>query len=165
MQFEIDKHSAALAKSPHELFVINVLVFHLLTVVISLSINNLMLALWLPPLFTLICLGISLLQMNRYRHSKQWFVAAHWQLSIHRYLILLIAYLISLLIMVLAWLLTHSEGAANTADILFTALSRIAIMPTLLCLMVLAVIEAGAMFQAMKGELPKRLAKKFRIEE
>ena len=141
------------------------LMLRLLTIVISLSINQPMLALYLPPLFTLICLGFSRLQMSRYQRSMQWFVAAHWQLAIRRYLILLIAYLISLLIMTLAWLVTHSEGAANTADILFTALSRIAIMPTLLCLMVLAVIEAGAMFQAMKGELPDKLAEKFRLKE
>ena len=98
--------------------------------------------------------------MLRHRRQNHWFVAAHWQLALHRYLILVIAYGVTLLILGLAWLATHGDQAANTADILFAALSRVAIMPTLVSLMILALMEAGAMFQAMKGQLPDGFANK-----
>jgi len=165
MQFDVDPRSSKQAKSPHELFVINVLVFHLLAVVISLSINQPLLGLALPPLFTLGCILISLYQMQHYRRQNNWFVAAHWQLALRRYLILVIAYGVTLAVLGLAWLTTHGEQAASTADILFAALSRIAIMPTLVSLMVLALIEAGAMFQAMKGQLPDGFASKIQANE
>ena len=40
MQFDVAPHASKQAKSPHELFVINVLVCHLLAIVISLSIRQ-----------------------------------------------------------------------------------------------------------------------------
>jgi hypothetical protein len=143
------------ARAPHELFVINILVFHLLAIVIALTAGSLLWAVILPPLFTMGFILVTLFNLRHYKQQENWFVAAHWGLALRRYGYLLLAYSISLMILGIAWLATHFTDIDGTSAILFSALSRIAVMPTLIGLMVLALIEAGAIYQAMKGEFPK----------
>ncbi len=146
------------ARAPHELFVINVLLFHLLVIVVALNAGSIIWAALLPPLFTLALSLFTYAVLRRYRAQQNDFVAAHWHAALRRYEYLWIAYGVTLLILGIAWLLSHATQS-NTADILFSALSRIAVMPTLLALMVLAFFEAGAIYQAMRGEVPKLLGK------
>jgi len=58
----------------------------------------------------------------------------------------------------IAWLISLSAQEANMAHILWTALTRIALLPTLIAVMVTAIVEASAISLASKREVPDKLA-------
>jgi len=60
-----------------------------------------------------------------------------------------------------AWLISRTTQDQSMQHILWTALTRIALMPTLILVMVTAVLEAGAIGQASKREVPDKLAASF----
>lgn len=60
-------------------------------------------------------------------------------------------YAITATLVLLAWLLSLTTQAPMQ-HILWTALTRIAILPTLVAVMVTLVMEASAMSAALKGE-------------
>jgi hypothetical protein len=59
----------------------------------------------------------------------------------------------------LGWLL--SLASPNLQEVMFVALVRVAVAPMLISVMVLAVLESSALFQANTGEVPDRIAAKF----
>ena len=152
---ETEKKSARWA---HDLFVLNIFFFHLL-----LTPATIMLDIGLEGL--LIPLGLSLIVIGyiyyRSAHESRWFVAAHWKLAFKRCKLLLIGYAITAFILLLAELLTAGMQDAHMASILVTVVTRIAIMPTLILVMVTVVMEASATSQVTRGEVPETIRKVF----
>lgn len=157
MLFEIDEPTRRKAKSPHELFMLNLLGFNLLAAPASIALDVGMAALFIP-------LGLSLavvayIWLRALRPGKApWFVSAHWRLAAGRTRILLVGYGISAAIIGFAMLVT---SGSDKADIMMVALTRVAIVPTLLTVMICFVLESSGIFMAGKGELPDGMAGKF----
>src|SRR5674476_1528510 len=81
----------------------------------------------------------------RSRKKTVWFVDAHWRLSFKHGQWLLLGYAISALLVFLAWLISMTAHEASMGHILWTALTRVALMPTLIAVMVTAVMEGGCL--------------------
>lgn len=113
-------------------------------------------------LFTLFC---SLALMGyiylRSRNTTTWFVDAHWRLSWLRCRILMLGYTISAVLIGLAWLVSLSAHEASMAHIMWTAMTRIALVPTLLIVLLTAIMEASAIGVATKGEVPDKIIAAF----
>ncbi|HPB74782.1 MAG TPA: hypothetical protein PLY96_05935, partial [Chromatiaceae bacterium] len=90
-----------------------------------------------------------------------WFVAAHWRLATLRYRILLIAYAVGAGLIGGGWLLSTAQKSAGMQELMFVALQRVAIAPVLIVLMVLIMLESGALYQAGRGEVPDSLIKRY----
>jgi hypothetical protein len=124
--------------------------------VIALKIG--MVAIFIP----LLCSGtlIAYIYLRSRKHTS-WYVNMHWRLSWSRSRVLLLGYAISALLILISWLVSLTARDASMAHIMWTAMTRIALVPTLIFVMVTAVLEASAIAQANHGEVPDDLAAKF----
>lgn len=149
-----DKDEIRQAQFPHNLFISSVFLFDLLMApaVIALDIGFYGLLL---PLFLS---GIVIAYIyRRSRKSTSWFVDAHWKWAFKRCRWLLAGYAVTASLMLLAWLLSLATHDPNMKHIILTALTRIALMPTLIAVMVAIVMEASALGQAGRGEVSEKL--------
>ena len=158
MFFAIDAVLKKKAKSPHELFLINILIFHLLLTPATLALGIGRLGLLLPPFFSGLIILFTYLRSTRTDH---WFIVAHWKLALRRARLLLYGYAGTALLLGIGWLITLGMDKHSMQEIMLTVFTRIAIMPTLILVMVSAVIEAGSINQATRGELPDSLLKHY----
>lgn len=171
MFYAVPEAERRLAKSPHELAMVNLLLFNLLTLIALLGGSFLerdsvlapyrALGVAVPLGISLAIIGYSFLRAARAARSGHWFVAAHWRLATGRYKMLLIAYLAGAGLIGLGWLLAHTQAKPAMQEMMFIALQRVAIAPMLITLMVIIMLESGSIYQAQRGELPDGLVKRF----
>ncbi len=146
------------AQQPHNLFVAGIFAFDLLMTPAVLGLKIGMIGLLIP----LICSGALLTYIYlRSRKQTSWFVDMHWRLTWNRSRLLLLGYAISATLVFIAWLLSLISSDPHMASIIWTALTRIALMPTLIFVLFTSVLEAGAIAQATHGEVPDKLAAKY----
>jgi hypothetical protein len=157
MRYQIDETVKRRARWAHELFLINVLFFHLLLTPASIALEIGWYGLLLPLLFSS---GVILFTWYRGRMPAPWFVVAHWRLAFRRCRLLLLGYAITALVFLVAWLVTLGIDEESMKTIMLTVFTRIAVMPTLIMVMVTAVIEAGGINQVGQGEVPDWLVER-----
>lgn len=189
MLIHVDEATRKSAKTPHELAMINLIVFNLLIGVALLAgsmaqpdsaIARFKWAAVAAPLaLSLTVIGLTWLRASGATRLP-WFVAAHWRLSAARYRLLLAAYLLCAGLLSLGWLsgTSESEIRAQIRDLppamqemqrhklesqhLGEAVwARIAVVPLLIAVMVSIMLESGAIYQAGRGEIPDALARRF----
>ena len=170
MFFPVPEADRRLAKSPHELAMVNLLLFNLLMLIALLGGSFVQadsplapykaLGVAVPLGISLLIVGFSFLRASRAERAEHWFVAAHWRLTTGRYKILLIAYLAGAGLIGLGWLLAHAQEKPGMQEMMFIALQRVAIAPMLITLMVIIMLESGSIYQAQRGEVPDGLIKR-----
>lgn len=181
MFFAVPESERRQARSPHELAMVNLLLFNLLIGVALLAGSMAQpdsligtykwVAVAVPLLISLAVIVFTWLRAARAGGTSRWFVAAHWKLS---------AYVVCAAILSLA-LFTGSDDAAIEAQIkdLPPAMqemerrklhsqhmgeqvwARIAVVPLILTVMVTIMLESGSIYQAQRGEVPDGLVKRF----
>ena len=171
MFFALDNATRRRAKSPHELAMVNLMLINLLMLIALLAGSFLqpgspladyrMLGVLAPLCLSLAIIAYSFVRAGGLARQGPWFVAAHWRLATRRYQILLIAYAVGASLIGGGWLLSKVQKTAGMQDLMFLALQRVAIAPVLIALMVLIMLEAGALYQAGRGEAPQSLIKGF----
>lgn len=158
MKYQASASEIKQAHLPHNLFVSGVFLIDLSMTPAVLVLNLGMIGLFIPLLCSFALIGYIYL---RSRKTSSWFVDAHWRLSWSRGRLLLIGYGVSAVLILLSWLVSLTAHDASMAHIMWTALTRIALVPTLIFVMITAVLEASAIGQANNGEVPDNLAAKF----
>lgn len=171
MFFPIASATRRQAKSPHELAMVNLMLFNLLMLMALLAGSFLrpgspladyrLLGVLVPLCLSLGIIAFSFLRAGRLARQGPWFVAAHWRLATRRYQILLIAYAVGGGLIGGGWLLSQAQKTPGMQELMFLALQRVAIAPVLIVLMVLIMLESGALYQAGRGEAPETLVKAF----
>ena len=161
MQCDIDEATRRRAKSPHELFLFNMAAFHLLATPAGIALG---IGLWgfvLPLLLSGSVMLFTLFRARKCRQLCPWFVTIHWMLALRRYRLLLIAYGITASILALGWLLTMGMEQHSTQHIMRTVFTRLSVVPTLLMVMVLFVMESGAIVQTTSSQIADAMARRF----
>lgn len=158
MQFPASEQEIKQAQQPHNVFIAGLFGFNLLMAPAVLALNIGMVGLPIPLLSTGALIAYLKLRSNR---PAPWFVAMHWKLCFRNSRWLLIGYAISAVLILLAWLISLNAASASMGHIIWTALTRIAILPTLIAVMVTAISEASAISLASKREVPDKLAAQF----
>jgi len=171
MLFQIDDPTRRKAKSPHELAMINLLLFNLSMLIALLAGSFVekgsafaeyrLLAVLVPLTVSLAIVGYTFSNAKKRSETGPWFVAAHWRLATGRYKILLIAYVVGAALIGLGWLLSQSQSDPQMVGLMFVALQRVAVAPILVSLMVLIMLESGSLYQASRGEVPDGLVERF----
>lgn len=151
MIFEIDETLRKKGKTPHEISMMNLVACHLIAAPASIVLDVGLLGFLIP-----LALSLSVIAFIWYRATvgakkDPWFVAAHWRLSANRTRILLIGYTISAVILGIAMMAT---AGSDKASLMMVAISRVAVVPTLVTVMVCFVLESGSIYQAGRGEVP-----------
>lgn len=146
------------AQFPHNLFISGLFMFDLLMTPAVIALKVGMIGLFIP----LLCSGTLIAYIYlRGRKTTTWFVDAHWKLAYSRARLLMMGYAISAVLIFAAWLVSISSNDHNMQHILWTALTRVALMPTLILVLITAVLEFGSYAQAAKREVPDKLAASF----
>jgi len=146
------------AQYPHNLFVTGIFFFDLLLTPAAIVMNIGLYALLLPLACSLLVIAVIYV---RSRKATVWFVDAHWKLALRHGQWLMLGYAVTAGFMLLAWLLSLASHDAHMKHILLTALTRIAVLPTLVAVMVTVVLEASALALAGKGEVPDKMVRKY----
>lgn len=146
------------AQFPHNLFITGLFLFDLLMTPAVLALKIGMIGLLIPLLLSGAMIAFIYLRSKK---TTTWFVDAHWKLSFSRARLLMLGYAISGALIFLAWLVDISMRDPNMGRIVWTALTRVALMPTVILVLACAVMEFGAYAQAGKREVPDKLAAKF----
>lgn len=162
MRFAVDEAVRRRAKGAHELFMINLGLFHLLLGPAALFLGIGLKGLLLPLTFSASMMLYMLLRCQRSQDgTEHWFTALHWRLAVRRNRWLLLGYTLTGTILLGGWLLTLGVDRESTRHILVTVITRIAVMPTIILVLVCFVMENSALNMALGGELPDTLLKRF----
>jgi uncharacterized membrane protein len=171
MFFHVDTTARRRAKSPHELAMVNLLLFNLLLLIGLLAGSFLprdsalahykALGVIIPLAISLAIVAYTFVKAGGAGAVGPWFVAAHWRLATDRYKILLLSYIVGAALIGLGWLLSLTQAVRGMQELMFIALQRVAIAPVLIALMVLIMLESGSIYQAGRGEVPDGLLKRF----
>ena len=139
------------AQLPHNLFIAGLFIFNLLMTPALIALKIGMIGLFIP----LLCSGC-LVSYCYWRGSKvaSRFTAAHWKLAYKSGLLLFVGYAISGTLIFIAWLFSISMSDASMGQIVWTALTRIALVPTLIFVMITMVMEFSAYSAATKKKIP-----------
>ena len=152
---EVSDAEVKRAQIPHNLFIAGLFVFDLLMTPAVIVLKIGMLGMLIP----LLCSAVLIAYFYwRSKKTTSWFVDAHWKFAYSRGLLLLSGYAISAILIFIAWLISLNARDASMGHILWTALTRIALLPTLIMVMVTAVMEASAISSATKREVPTKQA-------
>ncbi|MCU7812351.1 MAG: hypothetical protein KZQ77_14125 [Candidatus Thiodiazotropha sp. (ex Notomyrtea botanica)] len=157
MIFEVDEKLRKRAKSPHELSMMNLVACHLIAAPAAIVLDVGLLGFLIPLGLSLSVIAFIWLRASKGVAKEPWFVAAHWRLSANRTRILLIGYTISAVILGMALMAT---SGSSKGDIMMVAISRVAVVPTLLTVMVCFVLESGSIYQAGRGEVPDGITRR-----
>ncbi|MDR9498328.1 MAG: hypothetical protein RI556_04065 [Hydrogenovibrio sp.] len=111
MRYQVNKDEKFLAKNPHHIFNLNVLITHLAVSKVALELGD------GNPFYFLLVPGLSMLVIAYlYFHGKKvqergsWFVSAHWMLAYRRGRNLMISYAVAVAVLVLATILGNVFG-------------------------------------------------------
>lgn len=190
MFYAVDDVERRRGRAPHELAMINLLLFNLLIGVVLLAgsmaePDSLLARLKWPAVAVPLAVSLAVmvytwLRARRAAEQDAWFAAAHWQLTAGRWRVLLIAYVVSAAVVSLAFFGGDGDTAAlemRIADLppalqemerhkaasqhMGDAIwARIGVVPLLLTVMTLIMLESGALYQAGRGEVPDGLAER-----
>ncbi len=147
-----------LAQVPHNLLISGVFLFNLLAAPAVLALKIGMIGLLIPLLLSGSLIAYIYL---RSRKTTTWFVDMHWKIAFARSKLLMLGYAISTTLIFLAWLISISMKDHNMGHIILTALTRVALVPTVIMVLVTAVMEFGSFAQAGKREVPDKVAAQF----
>ena len=157
MIFEVDEALRKRGKTPHELSMLNLVACHLIAAPASIVLDVGFLGFLIPLMLSLSVIAFIWYRATAGAGNDSWFVAAHWRLSANRTRILLVGYTISAVVLGMAMLATSGNDKAN---IMMVAISRVAVVPTLLTVMICFVLESGSIYQAGRGEVPDGLVRR-----
>jgi hypothetical protein len=147
-----------LAQAPHNLLISGVFLFNLLAAPAVLALKIGMIGLLIPLLLSSSLIAYVYL---RSRKTTTWFVDMHWKIAFSRSKLLMLGYAITTTLVFLAWIISISMKDHNMGHIILTALTRVALVPTVIMVLVTAVMEFGSFAQAGKREVPDKLAAQF----
>ncbi|WP_019557419.1 hypothetical protein [Thiomicrorhabdus arctica] len=161
----LDYNHKKRAKTPHNIFNMNIIVFHLFALVILFELN-LLHWFWLIPTVSLSIMLAqylywkSLLSDAESSNQSHWYVIANWSLAIRHNKIVFMAYLICGTIFLIGYSIsngmTDDPNMSNIGMIVFLYLSGNLM---LLTLVVTFVLSSGAIWHTNKGEITNALAK------
>lgn len=161
----IDYNQKNLSKTPHNIFNMNIIVFHLFALVILFEFN-LLHWFWLIPAISLTIMlsqymyWKSLLSSAELSKQQHWYVVANWSLAIRHNKIVFIAYLICGSIFLIGYSvtsgMTNDPNMSNIGMMIFLYLSGNLM---LISLVVTFVLSSGAIWHTNKGEVTRTLEK------
>jgi hypothetical protein len=157
MIFDVEESVRKRAKAPHELSMVNLVGCHLLAAPASIVLDIGYLGFLIPLFLSFSVIGFIWYRAGVETDPADWFVKAHWRLSANRTRILLVGYTISALILGMAVLAT---SGSSKSDIIMVAITRVAVVPTLITVMICFVLESGSIYQAGRGEVPDGIIKR-----
>lgn len=134
------------AKRPHELFVLNLIFFHLLALPVGLAFDFGYWGMVVPLLSSSLLLLYFRSQLAMHESSGDRWVSGHWRQAVRRFRWLYIGYLIVAVLIGMVLLFVDASSIA------FIALTRVAVMPAIILVLVTFVMSTAAIGRAGSGQ-------------
>ncbi len=171
MFFPIASATRRKAKSAHELAMVNLILVNLLMLIALLAGSFLqhgspladykLIGVLVPFLISLGIIVFTFIKAARLAGTGPWFGAAPWGRGTPPFRGPLLPPPGGGGRLGGGWLLSTAQKSAGMQELMFVALQRVAIAPVLIVLMVLIMLESGALYQAGRGEVPDSLIKRY----
>ncbi len=156
MRYEISEDEAKKARSPHELFLINLIFNHVFLLIAALMATSLSEIVVIVPILSAGIVAYTLWRAKRSLERDPWFVICHWQIAARRSRFFAIIWVIAGAVILGLWLI--SGGDLKPGHYAVGGLFGLPVMATML---VLILMESEAMQQASDGTLPQSVADRF----
>ncbi len=160
MKFEIDEAEIQASKVPHEIFLTNLIVNHILYFAFALSASSLPLLIAVTPTVSVLALGYLMIRGRQVVNSDSmpWFVKCHWQVAMKRgrLLLLMLGGLVALLAVLLS---IHLFGGAPFAQII--PFMAVITMPVMVTILALIIMESEGLHHARTGQLSKGMVERY----
>ena len=164
MNMDTSEAQRIAGKRPHNIFMLNLAVFHLLMTPAAIALDVGRFGLLLPLMLSLATMLFSYIYCFKLDRHTRAFEYLHWRLALQRYRYLLIAYAITAILLLVGGLLALGAADENMRDIMQTVFIRIAVMPVLLAVMLNFYLESNAINLASQGIVPDDLLAKYNAE-
>ncbi len=164
MQLDTGNEHRSKAKTPHNVFMLNLAIFHLLMTPAAIALDVGRMGLLLPLSLSLATMLFSYVYCRKMDPALYLFEYLHWRLALKRYKYLLIAYTITAGLMLLGALVASGSSDPRMAEIMQTVFMRIAIMPVLLTVMANFYLESNAISLAAQGKIPDAVLQQYERE-
>ena len=144
------------AKTPHELFTINMVIVHLffslgMIKLLGFSMNG---AISSAIALSLYIIVYTFFQTKRAKENAPNLVYLHWKLSLDRYKLVIGAYVFYFIVTSLSFFIdTDAPASMDGTSILDSILSLLGIVPLFFVILVSMVLGSGSMFNAGRGEI------------
>ncbi len=159
MKFAVTKEDRKLSRIPHEIFLTNLVVNHLLFFValLEMTVDYPILPV-VSPVISLVVLVYTIIKGERMIRTAPWFVANHWRIAVQRSRLLMWLLITMLIVSGIAWTLYDYVGLDMVTVFPLAAVSAI---PAMVSIVVLVIMESDAMHLACHGELSDGTVKRF----
>ncbi|MBF0265423.1 MAG: hypothetical protein HQL46_09125 [Gammaproteobacteria bacterium] len=156
MAFDIPEQQRKKAKVPHDWFLANLIVNHILIFVGTLS----MASSWawpmlIVPIISLSVLFIIFFKGNKSKITEPWFVMCHWQLARKRSLLFISLFFIFGSFAAIGMYGYYELGWMKEA--VYATVGGMSILPIMVTTLILILMESDALHQADLGKLPHTL--------
>jgi len=152
------------AKAPHELFTVNVMVIHLFFTLGLIKLLSVDMNLAVMSTIALSCLIIiyTFFRTKKAKQNDPYLVYIHWQLSLNRYKMMIVAYVIYFIGLAVGSVLSTGANVGMDGTSIVEAITmRLSIIPLFVVILVGSVIGSGSMFNAGRGEIDEKMTKKY----
>ena len=159
MKFNIAEAELKASKVPHEIFLTNLIVNHILYFVSALGIvKSIPQLVMVTPIASILALGYIMIRGRKMAEEAPWFVQCHWRIAMKRSK-LLMAMLLGLIALLAGLYAIHIYGGAAFATIF--PLAAVVTMPVMVTILALIIMESEGLHYAHSGQLPDRLVEQF----
>ncbi len=159
MKFEIDEAEIKASKIPHEVFLTNLIVNHILYFVSALGIaKSIPQLVMVTPIASIAALAYIMIRGKRMVEEAPWFVQCHWRIAMKRSK-LLMAMLLGLIILLSTLYAIHIYGGAAFATIF--PFAAVVTLPVMVTIFALIIMESDALHQAKNGRISNSMVEKF----
>jgi hypothetical protein len=152
------------AKAAHELFTINTILIHIIGTLslIKLLNTSMNVAIGLTIVVSMGIIFYTYLRTKKAKKSDAYLVYLHWQMSLNRYKILIIAYVFYILIISLGLIIgDNGVSSMDGSSITGSILTLLGTVPLFFAVLVSAVLGSGSMFNAGRGEVEQKFTQKY----
>ncbi len=157
MRFDIPEQERVNARHPHEIFLINLIVNHILLFVSLMGMaTSYPYLLLIIPGISVVILGYLIIRARRSLATDPWFVKSHWQLCAKRSMFFIL--MLGVMAAAITIILLISGGEPGPQHYAF---GGVAILPTMLTVLALVIMESDAINQARQGILSKGMVERF----
>ncbi|SCZ49055.1 hypothetical protein [Thiohalomonas denitrificans] len=160
MHQEISRSDIVRARSPHELFLINLIFNHVFLLIAALMATSLRGTVLIVPIVSAAILGYTIWRARRSQDRDPWFVVCHWQIAAKRSVFFAVMWVVAGA--VILGLLAISGGDLKPGHYAVGGVFGVPVMGTML---VLIIMESEAMQQASNGTLPKWALERYPRQE
>lgn len=156
MQFTISEEESKKARHPHDIFLLNLILNHILIFVAILSASSLAQYVVIVPILSVLSMIYIFIGAARAKTKATWYVNGHWQLCVKRSKVFLTMILIVTAIFIILYFVSGGNLKPQ-----HWALGGAAFFPAMVTVFALIIMESEGLHHAKIGKLPDWLKERF----